>query len=78
MPKGPRGEKRPGDVIGAAIMVGRIATGEIEDNATPAAKAHHSRGGKKGGASRAAKLTPEERSESASKAARVRWAAKPK
>jgi hypothetical protein len=34
MPKGPRGEKRPGDVIGAAIMVAKIATGEIEDNAT--------------------------------------------
>ena len=27
MPKGPRGEKRPGDVIGAAIMVAKIATG---------------------------------------------------
>ena len=32
MPKGPRGEKRPGDVIGAAIMVAKIATGEVEDN----------------------------------------------
>jgi hypothetical protein len=30
MPKGPRGEKRPADVIGAAIMVAKIATGEIE------------------------------------------------
>lgn len=34
MPRGPKGEKRPADVIGAAIMVGRIATGEIEE-ATP-------------------------------------------
>jgi hypothetical protein len=32
MPKGPRGEKRPADVIGAAVMVGRIATGEIEED----------------------------------------------
>jgi hypothetical protein len=31
MPKGPRGEKRPSDVIGAAIMVAKIATGEIDD-----------------------------------------------
>ena len=31
MPRGPKGEKRPADVIGAAVMVGRIATGEIED-----------------------------------------------
>jgi hypothetical protein len=28
MPKGPKGEKRPADLIGAAILVGRIATGE--------------------------------------------------
>ena len=34
MPKGPRGEKRLADVIGAAVMVGRIATGEIEDTKT--------------------------------------------
>lgn len=26
MPKGPKGERRPADAIGAAIMVGRIAT----------------------------------------------------
>jgi hypothetical protein len=36
MPKGLDGQKRPGDLIGAAVMVGRIATGEVEDNATPA------------------------------------------
>jgi hypothetical protein len=31
MPRGPTREKRPADVIGAAVMVGRIATGEIDD-----------------------------------------------
>jgi hypothetical protein len=31
MPKGPRGEKRPADVIGNAVHVMRIATGEIEE-----------------------------------------------
>jgi hypothetical protein len=75
MPKGPHGEKRPADVIGAAVMVGRIATGEIEDNPTAPDKAHHSRGGKKGGAARAAKLTPEQRSEIARKGAAKRWRA---
>lgn len=35
MPRGPKGEKRPADVIGAAIMVGRIATGEIEEKPAP-------------------------------------------
>jgi hypothetical protein len=32
MPRGPKGEKRPADVIGAAVMVARIATGEVEDH----------------------------------------------
>jgi hypothetical protein len=32
-PKGPRGEKRPGGVIGAAIMVAKIVTGEVGANA---------------------------------------------
>jgi hypothetical protein len=29
--RGPRGEKRSADVIGAAIMVARIATGEVTE-----------------------------------------------
>ena len=74
MPKGPQGQRRPGDVIGAAAMVAKIATGEIEDNATPPDKAHHSRGGKAGGAARKAALTPERRAEIARGAAKKRWA----
>lgn len=31
MPRAPKGEKRPADVIGAAVMVARIATGGIEE-----------------------------------------------
>jgi hypothetical protein len=31
MPKGPRGEKRPTDVIDNAVHVMRIATGEVEE-----------------------------------------------
>src|ERR1700688_1380597 len=54
MPRGPKGEKRPADVIGAAVMVGRIATGEIEEGAgappddgkDPAAVALGRKGGK--------------------------------
>jgi hypothetical protein len=34
MPRGPKGEKGPADLIGAAVMVGRIATGEIDETAT--------------------------------------------
>ncbi len=74
MPKGPKGEKRPADVIGNAVKIAQIATGEIEDDAEddgkdPAAKALGSKGGK----ARAKKLTPEQRSEIAKKAAKKRW-----
>lgn len=31
MPKGPKGQKRPAEVIGVAVMFARIATGEIEE-----------------------------------------------
>ena len=75
MPTGPKGQKRPGDVIGAAIKVAKIATGEEEDivkddGKDPAAKAL----GAKGGKARAVKLTAEQREEIARKAARSRWA----
>lgn len=73
MPKGPQGQKRPGDVIGAAIMVAKIATGEVEETPADSASQHHSRGGKNGGAARAAALTPEQRSEIAQAAAAARW-----
>jgi hypothetical protein len=76
MPTGPKGERRPADVIGNAVKVMRIATGEepedygMDDGKDPAAKAL----GKKGGAARAAKMPPERRAEIAKKAADKRWA----
>lgn len=72
MPRGPRGEKRPADAIGLAVLIGKIATGEEQDTADES-KAHHREGGKKGGAARAAALTPEQRAEIASIAASARW-----
>jgi len=71
MPRGPKGEKRPADVIGAAVMVGKIATGEIED--TTGKSPNRAKGGKVGGRARAKVLTPEKRREIAKKAARSRW-----
>jgi hypothetical protein len=76
MPRGPKGEKRPADVIGAAIMVARIATGEIED--TRVEKNEHAAalgklGGAKGGRARADSLSAKERKQAARKAARARW-----
>jgi hypothetical protein len=71
MPKGPNGEKRPADVIGAAIMVGRIATGEVAE--IPIVVGGRIRSGQAGGAARAGSLPPERRSEIARRAATKRW-----
>jgi hypothetical protein len=38
MPKGPKGQKRPADVIGNAVMVAKIATGETTEKALPRAR----------------------------------------
>jgi hypothetical protein len=76
---GPKGQKRPADVIGNAVKIMRIATGEevetlpADDGKDPAAKAL----GKKGGAARAKSMSPERRAEIAKKAAAKRWASKP-
>jgi hypothetical protein len=72
MPRGPKGEKRPGDVIGAAVMVGRIATGEIEDTQKKTVP-NRAKGGKAGGRVRASKLSAKRRREIAAKAAKSRW-----
>ena len=74
MPKGPRGEKRPADAIGLAVMIGKIATGEIEDTAD-ATKSAAAQLGSLGGKKRAANMTPERRSEIAKAAAAKRWGA---
>jgi hypothetical protein len=76
MPKGPRGEKRPADVIGNAVKVMRIATGEeTEELETDRAKSAAAELGSRGGKARAAKMTPERRREIAKKAAKTRWKA---
>ena len=71
MPKGPKGQKRPADVIGCAVMVAKIATGEIiEVEKKPSVAAEM---GRKGGKARAEKLQPEMRAFIARKAAKARW-----
>jgi hypothetical protein len=70
MPKGPRGEKRPADVIGAAVKVMRIATGEeTEELPSPIL----SQRAKKGANARAARLSDAQRAEIARTAAEARW-----
>ena len=78
MPKGPKGETRPADVIGGAVKVMRIATGEEEDAPSPddGKDAAAVSMGRKGGAARARNLTAEQRAEIARKAAKGRWGTK--
>lgn len=75
MPTGPQGQKRPADVVGCAVRVMKIATGEIEENLKGAPKRQpgRARSGKAGGRARADSLTPERRSEIARAAATARW-----
>jgi hypothetical protein len=77
MPKGPRGEKRPADVVGNAVLIGKIATGEVKDTRAPSKNPHAVElgklGGKKGGKARAKRLSAKKRREIASNAANVRW-----
>jgi hypothetical protein len=77
MPRGPKGERRPADVIGNAVHVMRIATGQVTDDVPtpeeegkdPAAVAL----GRKGGKARAEGMSAKRRKEIARKAAKARW-----
>ena len=74
MAKGPQGQKRPADVIGNAVRVMQIATGEAQEEYDDDGKNKAAvELGRKGGKARAEKLTPERRSEIARKAASKRW-----
>lgn len=69
MSKGPDGQERPGDAIGCAVKVAKLATGEITE------ESHTDRQNvaQKGGRARALKLSPERRKEIAKNGAAKRW-----
>jgi hypothetical protein len=74
MPKGPKGQKRPADVISNAVHVMRIATGEVEEKLTDDGKnAAAVALGRKGGQARAKSLGTAKRKAIAVKAAKARW-----
>lgn len=72
MPKGPQGQKRPADANACAVMVARIATGEIAET-LPAPKSAAAEMGSKGGKARATAMSASRRKEIAKKAAAARW-----
>jgi hypothetical protein len=70
--------QRPRDPNQLAKLIVDIATGQVEDTDPDAGKdpnaiARGHKGGLKGGSARAATMTPEQRSESAKRAANARW-----
>ena len=69
MLRGPQGQKRPGNSVGCAVMVAKVATGEVEDT-LPSKRRN---GGLKGGTARAESLSATKRSAIAKKAAEARW-----
>jgi hypothetical protein len=74
MPKGPQGQKRPADTVQNAIRVAKILTGEVEEDMGDLGKDAAAQSlGRRGGAARREKLSPERRAEIARKAAAKRW-----
>ena len=74
MPKGPKGQKRPADVIGNAVKVMRIATGEEDD--LPSVQGNDEAAislGRRGGKARAKVLNKKQRTDIAKRAANTRW-----
>lgn len=74
MSRGPRGETRPGNVVGCAVRVAKIATGEVEDTKLKYPAKHNS--GVAGGKARAKAVSKTKRSNIAKTAANARWAAR--
>jgi hypothetical protein len=78
MPRGPKGEKRPADVIGNAVKVMRIATGEEPEDygRTPESEGKNPAAvalGRMGGKARAAGMSARRRKQIARQAAEKRW-----
>jgi hypothetical protein len=78
MPRGPKGERRPADVIGNAVKVMPIATGEEPEDYGPSPESEGKDPaavalGRKGGKARAEGLSKRRRKEIARKAAQKRW-----
>lgn len=74
MPTGPKGQKRPADVVSNAVHVMRVLTGEADDGAPDDGKDKAAQEmGRKGGAARAKSMTAKRRSEIARAAAAKRW-----
>lgn len=74
MPKGPRGERRSADVVGAAVKVARISVGDIaDDRELDKPRSAAAELGQLGGAARARNLSAEQKTAIGRKGAASRW-----
>ena len=74
MAKGPKGERRPADVNARAVMIAKIASGELDDAVTDDGKnAAAVALGRMGGLARAKAISAKKRTQIAKKAAAKRW-----
>jgi hypothetical protein len=74
VPRGPKGEKRPADVIGNAVKVMRIAVGEDDDVVPDDGKNKAAQAlGRLGGKKRAESLSKKRIEEISKSAATKRW-----
>jgi hypothetical protein len=71
MAQGPRGERRPADVMGAAIMAAMIATGEFQERLPVESVAAEL--GRRGGKARAASLSKKDAPRPAPLLSRSKW-----
>ncbi len=71
MPKGPQGQERPANVIGNAVHIAKIATGEVEETYLKQPAKRNS--GLAGAKARMENTTFKERSKIAKLAAEKRW-----
>lgn len=78
MPIGPKGQKRHADVNRNAVLIAKIATGEVDDITTDDGKnAAAVALGRMGGKARAAGMSKKRRKEIAKEAAKKRWSKRP-
>jgi hypothetical protein len=75
MPKGPKGQRRPADVVSNAVHLMKIATGEIKElsQADDGKDKAAVELGRRGGTARAKSLSARKRREIAEGAASARW-----
>ena len=75
MPRTPKGHKRPAGVIGNAVTVMKIATGEADEPEPTKDEKNQAAAelGRKGGQARARKMSKSARIAIAKKAAQARW-----